>query len=504
MVFISYRREDSRHIADRIDEWLVQHFGRESIFKDIYSIELGWDFRKAIRDAVGRSDVLLAVIGPRWASAVDAQGKRRVEDPVDFVRIEVESALERDIPIIPLLVDDANIPGEDQLPPSLQMLPYRNGLRVRPDPDFPWDMGAISSLSKMRAKTLTNSLGMKLVLIPAGEFLMGSPDSDKDAYDDEKPQHRVRITQAVLPGDPAVTVGQFRRVVESAGYRTEAERDGEGGFGWTEQAGQGVYSQFEGHPKYSWRFTGFEQTDEHPVVNVTWEDAIAFCNELSKLEGLKPYYRIGAEELTGGDEYRLPTEADYRIGAGEQSGGEGYRLPTEAEWEYACRAGSTTKYGFGDDASELGQYAWYDGNCLPNQELLGYGWAWYGGNAGWKTHPVGQKRPNDFGPFDMHGNVWEWCWDWYDARYYSQSPDADPAGPYRTEYRVIRGGGFYRCPRYIRGTPDNRDRSSCHVRSANRNRGQPCSEYSPGRRSPLRGYRHCLLGFRVARVQSGR
>ena len=146
-----------------------------------------------------------------------------------------------------------------------------------------------------------------------------------------------------------------------------------------------------------------QDTRRHPVESVSWNDAIAFCNKLSEREGLRPYYRSGA---------------------GEQSGGDGYRLPTEAEWEYACRAGSTTRYSFGDDAASLGEFAWYDGN------------------SGSKTHPVGQKRPNAFGLYDMHGNVWEWCWDGYEERYYANSPADDPLGPSQAAGRVIRGGGW--------------------------------------------------------------
>jgi formylglycine-generating enzyme required for sulfatase activity len=177
---------------------------------------------------------------------------------------------------------------------------------------------------------------MKLVLIRAGEFDMGSPDSDKDAFDAEKPRHRVRITRPFYLGATEVTVGQFRKIVEATGYRTEAERDGKGGEGWNE-----VDRTFEMNPRYTWRNPGFTQTDECPVVVVSWNDAIAFCNKLSEMDGLKPYYRFAA---------------------GEQSGGDGYRLPTEAEWEYACRARSATHYSFGNDAVSLGEYAWYHDN----------------------------------------------------------------------------------------------------------------------------------------------
>src|SRR5207302_1335063 len=131
--------------------------------------------------------------------------------------------------------------------------------------------------------------------------------------------------------------------------------------------------------------SSYRGPDNLPVETISWYEAIAFCNKLSEREGLKPYYRS--------DE-------------GVQSGGDGYRLPTEAEWEYACRAGSTTRYSFGDDAARLGKYAWYVANSTN------------------KTRPAGQTRPNTWGLYDMHGNVWEWCWDRYGVDYYAQSPGA--------------------------------------------------------------------------------
>ncbi len=249
---------------------------------------------------------------------------------------------------------------------------------------------------------ITSKTGMVLVLIPAGRFDMGSPDSDKDAYDHEKPQHPVWITRPFYLGVTEVTQGQYRAVT------------GE-------------------NPSY------FKGSDDLPVDRVSWNDAIAFCNKLSELDGLKPYYRFGA---------------------GERSGGEGYRLPTEAEWEYACRAGSTTRYGSGDDAAILGEYAWYNGN------------------SGRKTNPVGQKRPNAFGLFDMHGNVWEWCWDEYKGDYYKESPVDDPPGPAPSQAsdRVIRGGGWQSNPKYSR--------------SASRSWFTPVDRFS-------------YVGFRLARSHSG-
>ena len=191
-------------------------------------------------------------------------------------------------------------------------------------------------------------------------------------------------------GVTEVTRGQFRLFVDAEGYRTEAEKDGKGGYGWNERK-----NTFVQNPRYTWRNAGFEQTDEHPVVNVSWNDAVAFITWMSRKERAS------------------------------------YRLPTEAEWEYACRAGSETwtRYCFGDDGKVLGEYAWYFAN------------------AGSGTHPVGEKKPNAIGLYDMHGNVWEWCTDWFDADYYKQSPAEDPQGPKLTSLRVARGGGWHQGPR---------------------------------------------------------
>ncbi len=126
---------------------------------------------------------------------------------------------------------------------------------------------------------------------------------------------------------------------------------------------------------------------------------------LSQKEGLTPFYAINGESAW------VP---DWN--------GQGYRLPTEAEWEYACRAGTTTRFSFGDDENTLNQYGWCEANSRR------------------QTHPVGQMEPNAFGLHDMHGNVWEWCWDGYEAGYYAQSPAEDPRGPDGAANRVFRGG----------------------------------------------------------------
>lgn len=170
-----------------------------------------------------------------------------------------------------------------------------------------------------------------------------------------------------------------------------------------------------------------DRAEDRPVERVRWFDAVRFCNRLSERNERKPCYRI-TEPEPGSD--ALP-QVEWDRGA------DGYRLPTEAEWEYACRAGTETTYGFGDDEAELGEYAWFENNS-DNQ-----------------THTVGQNKPNAWELHDLHGNVWEWCWDWYD-NYKVTSDNArsvtlpNPIGPPTGNSRVVRGGSFNDGPRDLR------------------------------------------------------
>jgi len=199
---------------------------------------------------------------------------------------------------------------------------------------------------------VTNSIGMKLVYIPAGEFMMGSPSSESQRDSDEGPQHRIRISKGFYMGQTEVTQAQWEAVMGNNP------------------------SHFKG--------------DNLPVETVSWNDMVEFCKNLSQMESKT------------------------------------YTLPSEAQWEYACRAGSTTAYCFGDSSTLLEDYAWHG----------------YEPSAA-KPHPVGQKRPNKWGLYDMHGNVWEWCQDWYSEDYYKKSRSVDPEGPNTGSARVLRGGSWY-------------------------------------------------------------
>jgi sulfatase modifying factor 1 len=265
--------------------------------------------------------------------------------------------------------------------------------------------------------TITNSIGMTFTLIKAGEFMMGSDETDSDAFDDEfvdkaaarKEKHRVRITHPFHLGVTEVTRGQFRRFVNDTGYGTPAEEHAwGGGYGWNKDK-----KIFEQNPRYTWQNAGFEQTDEHPVVNVSWNDAVAFAQWLSRKEG------------------------------------KSYRLPTEAEWEYACRAGTTTRFAHGDNAEGLaaiGNMA--DGTA--KEKYQDWTWAIAARDGYVYTAPVGRFQPNAFGLYDMHGNVREWCSDGYSADYYKRSPGDDPPGALGVSHRVYRGGGWASRPRRCR------------------------------------------------------
>jgi formylglycine-generating enzyme required for sulfatase activity len=144
--------------------------------------------------------------------------------------------------------------------------------------------------------------------------------------------------------------------------------------------------------------------EKNPVEQVRWSDAARYCNKRSELEGLEPCYNLET------------WECDFTTN--------GYRLPTEAEWEYACRAGTTTAYFFGDRPTKLGDFCWYERNAKGRPQA------------------VGRKKPNPWGLYDISGNVWEWCNDFYQVDYYQQSPKTDPRGPMEGKSKVVRGGAW--------------------------------------------------------------
>jgi formylglycine-generating enzyme required for sulfatase activity len=261
----------------------------------------------------------------------------------------------------------------------------------------------------------------EMVVIPAGEFLMGSPPDELERGDWEGPQHRVTIPSRFAIGRYAVTVAEYRRFVETTGHRHEG-----GMYVWTG-------SEWKQDASKSWQDPGFAQTDRNPVVGVSWRDAVAYCEWLAK------------------------------------EAGQPYRLPSEAEWEYACRAGTTTPFSFGETINP--EQANYDGNHTYAKGAKGV--------YRQKTVPVGSLPANRWRLYEMHGNVWEMVEDvWHDS--YRGAPADGSAwtegkGTNSYRNRVNRGGSWIDLPR--------------RCRSADRNVDGPDDRYR-------------ILGFRVARTLS--
>ncbi len=451
-IFISYRRSDSTAETDRIYDRLVADFGQGRVFQDVDSIPLGVDFAEYLDDAVSRCQVVLVIIGRTWLTVTEPDGTRRLDNPDDFVRIEVESALKRRIPVIPVLIQGASMPRRPELPESLQSLARRNGMQVGHNPRFHPDMNRLvkglkgvlgeaapvpkNSVEKTVSvpqgpkydlrgaqfaaglaetvkgdqvggvvnngpaqgsapqtpvsfpEKLGNGVTLDMVYIPEGDFLMGSPKGEAKREDSEDPQHRVQVP-AFYMGKYAVTQAQWEAVARL----------------------QKVEIELKAAPS---RFKG----NDLPVEQVSWFEAEEFCRRLRKHTGKQ------------------------------------YRWPSEAEWEYACRARTRTPFYFGetistDQANYDGNYTYGDGKKGVYRE---------------KTTAVGSFSANNFGLYDMHGNVWEWCQDHWHKDYNGAPKDSSPwiqGG--ESNLRVLRGGSWYGNPRNCRSavrfsyTPDGRD-----------------------------------------------
>jgi formylglycine-generating enzyme required for sulfatase activity len=229
---------------------------------------------------------------------------------------------------------------------------------------------------------VTNSLGMKFVQIMPGTFRMGSPPTETGSFDNER-QHEVRLSRGFYMGMYEVTQEQFSKVMGV----NPADYQGDKAVKIIPEKRHPVTNRIVQD-----KVTIPIKTENFPVENVNWEDANEFCRLLSEVP----------EELNAG---------------------RSYRLPTEAEWEYACRAGSRTTYSSGNSAKTLNAFAWFQDNSES------------------RPHEVGTRKPNAWGLYDMHGNVWEWCQDWYGE--YPKENVADPSGPMGGKERVLRGGSWY-------------------------------------------------------------
>jgi formylglycine-generating enzyme required for sulfatase activity len=422
-VFISYRRDDSAGHAGRVHDRLEREFGADLLFMDVDAIPLGVHVIKVLRDEVAKCDVLLALIGPNWLNVRDEEGNRRLDNPSDFLRIEIATALQRDIPVIPILLDGARMPKASQLPKDLEELSARNGLDIRhasfhPDMDKlirglkgapashqtttrPSDPipPAPSQDDRMRAEGRVlvdaefaqnangkwflpgagraewfkdHDAALEMVVVPAGSFIMGSPEKEEERFDDEAPVP-VTIARPFAVGRFALTFDQWDACVADGGCKGYRPADE----GW----GRG----------------------NRPVIKVSWDDAKAYAEWLSRKTGKT------------------------------------YRLLSEAEREYVTRAGTTTPFWWGSSITP--KQANYDGNYTYGGGTIGEYRA--------RTVPVDSFEANPWGLFNVHGNVWEWTADCCDSN------QGNPAnGSARTTgdctRRVVRGGSWRYGPQGLR------------------------------------------------------
>ena len=368
-ILISYRREDSADVTGRIYDRLVQQFGQGAIFKDVDSTPFGVDFRTYLDAQVAKCEVFLAVIGRDWMKKRGSKGKSRLDDPRDFVRIEIESALKRKILVIPVMVSGASIPLAERLPVSIQDFSFRNGIAVRRDPDFHRDMDRLIEYLTQQiqgpqekrqgpvppiVEPLRTKIPADMVKVPKGPFLYGEGRIreviESDYWIDKYP----------------VTNEKYRTFILADGYGNQAYWSSEG-WKWKTENNVTV-------PKL-WNDTTWNKAD-YPVVGVSYYEAEAYTKWAGK------------------------------------------RLPTEREWEKAARGEDGREYPWGNE---------FDKNTCNSEEAgLGH------------TTPVTQypSGVSPYGCYDMAGNVWELCAEWYDES--------------KKDSRVLRGGSWDFGPEVLR------------------------------------------------------
>jgi sulfatase modifying factor 1 len=390
----------------------------------------------------GQTTIDQMLANEQWGAPVNrvptGEGLTRFEFQVSRYRVWATSDSESVIQAI-----DVALPAGAQIAPIVEgfrlgdplpdtELPREAQIGLRPENDwrpqlysggrvilFLREMGNDRSVARLRffgkpqqplPASLQNSIEMQFVLIPAGEFSMGSRKENdvlrrnfpaEQRRPDEWPAHAVTISRPFYIGQHEVTRGQFRTFAEESGYKTDAERKRIG-----DVAPSGQQSRLAQQRDENWQRNSTSRNDNEPVIYVSWNDAVAFCEWLSRREGAT------------------------------------YRLPTEAEWEYVARGGTESMYWFGDDSEQLADV----GNTLDataRKQFTNWTSGIRASDGYAQLAPVGSFRPNPFGVFDVHGNVWEWVSDWYDQNYYGNSPAVDPQGPPRGLKHVFRGGCWY-------------------------------------------------------------
>lgn len=519
-IFVSYRRDDSSGHAGRLFDHLVHRFGKDRIFMDIDTIEPGEDFVTVIENAVSSCEILLAIIGRDWLSE-PGETTRRLDNPNDFVRVEIAAALNRDIRVIPVLVQRASMPRQEDLPDDLKKFTRRNAIELT---DLRWQ----TDLDQLIA-VMERVLAKREAAVQLAETARQSEEVSQREEDEKKRLLAAEKGRLEKEDEAKRRVAEERRreerakldTRETAGLqagervRPEAEaplRESNPGAAYNQLDGPStkITARGESIPAYRnprvvfavaalfvlvgaavliWRKQSKNDspgktnqvvaTESSPAtqpslpkpgqtpapanptpapgtgvrnaagIEFVYVPPGSFMMGANNLEAaarpahqvtLREGFYMGKYEVTQADwknvmgtnpsDFKgnnLPVEmvswldvTEFVRKLNEMNHEYTYRLPTEAEWEYACRAGTT-----GDYAGNLDAMAWYDANSSA------------------KTHPVGTKQPNAFGLYDMHGNVMEWCQDWYHLNYDGAPVDGsawEKGGSHRM--RVYRGGSW--------------------------------------------------------------
>lgn len=476
-IFISYRRSDSIAETGRMYDRLATEFGRDHVFKDVDSIPFGVDFAEYLDQAVSQCQVVLVIIGRTWLTVAEPDGTRRLDNPDDFVRIEVESALRRKIPVIPVLLQGVGMPRRPQLPESLRSLARRNGLEVGYDPRFHADMNRLVKGLKVvlgEAIPLTDggAQGTEVSTVYdlrgaqfAGGFAgtvggdqiggtINNPGASRSASKASTPEPQISVRPQRAPVSQPQISAPF---VEDLGNGVTLDMvyipEGDFLMGSPEHEAERKDREGPQHPVHVSAF----YMGKYPVTQAQWSAVV-------KLEKVEMDLESEPSNFRGND---LPVEQVTWFEAVEfcqrlsRHTGNNYRLPSEAEWEYACRAGTTTPFYFGetistDQVNYNGNYTYGDGKK---------------GEFKRSTTAVGSFSANGFELYDMHGNVWEWCQDCWHTNY-EGAPKNSSAWVEEgdSKHRILRGGSRYNNP--------------ARCRSAVRSNNTP-------------GYRSYRIGFRV-------
>ncbi len=487
-IFISYRRADSQFAAGRIYDRLVAHFGEEAIFMDVEAIDGGVDFVKTLENAVQSCDVVLVVIGKTWLNIKDERGERRLDNPNDFVRIEVATALERDIRVIPVLLEDVNMPRLNELPENLKKLARRNALKANHQ-SFNADTNRLvahidralseieiakkkvreetvrvlrrqkrerilQSLKSRRARYLSSLTSILLVLATLAIINILSPEVDIDIGATQTVSAlNTQLAEADIAYETQVALATIQalatttRIPRATSTPTKTSTPTEIPVTPTPAFGVGstMISEKDGMTLLYVPAGEFQMgsenggSDEKPVhvvyLDAYWIDQTEVTNAMyakcvadgvcDQPSNSKSYTR---------DSYYGNSEFDnYPVIYVSWEDANNYcewaerRLPTEAEWEKAA--------GWDDDAQSQRTYPW--GSAIDDT------YANYNQNLGDTIAVRNYESGKSFyGAYDMAGNLWEWVNDWYSSDYYDNSLESNPLGPESGEYRVLRGGSW--------------------------------------------------------------